>query len=354
MESMSMIVAVLVFGIIILIHEFGHFLVAKKCGIGVVEFSIGMGPRLCSFVKGETRYSIKVLPFGGSCMMLGEDEEDTNPKAFNNKPVWSRIAVIAAGPVFNFILAFVLALAIIHAAGYDPAELTGVLDGFPAKEQGMQAGDVITRLNRERVVVYRDVAMYMYIHPSDPVTVEYRRTLEDGTTQVRTAMLTPKYSQEHGGYMLGIQTRGYRQAAHGIGETIKYGAYEVVYWMKTVVKSIGMMFRGQVGAQDMAGPVRLVSMIDETVQETRQYGLWTMVLTVANLCVMLSANLGVMNLLPIPALDGGRLVFLIVEALRGKPVDKEKEGMVHMAGMALLMGFMVFVLFNDIAMLFFK
>ncbi len=351
---MSMIVAILVFGIIILIHEFGHFIVAKKCGIGVVEFSIGMGPRLFSFVKGETRYSIKVLPFGGSCMMLGEDEEDANPKAFNNKPVWSRIAVIAAGPVFNFLLAFVLALAIIHVAGYDPAELTGVLDGFSAKEQGMEAGDVITRLGGERVMVYRDVTMYMYLHPSEPVDVEYRRTLEDGSTELRRARLEPRYSEEHGGYMLGIQTRGYRQPTGGILKTVKYGAYEVVYWMKTVVKSIGMMIRGQVGAQDMAGPVRLVSMIDETVEETRQYGLETMLLTLANLCVMLSANLGVMNLLPIPALDGGRLVFLLLEALRGKPVDKEKEGMVHMAGMALLMGFMVFVLFNDIAMLFFK
>lgn len=351
---MSMIVAILVFGIIILIHEFGHFIVAKKCGIGVVEFSIGMGPRLFSFVKGETRYSIKGLPFGGSCMMLGEDEEDANPKAFNNKPVWSRIAVIAAGPLFNFLLAFVLALAIIHVAGYDPAELTGVLDGFSAKEQGMEAGDVITRLGGERVMVYRDVTMYMYLHPSEPVDVEYRRTLEDGSTELRKARLEPRYSEEHGGYMLGIQTRGYRQPTGGILETVKYGTYEVVYWMKTVVKSIGMMIRGQVGAQDMAGPVRLVSMIDETVEETRQYGLETMLLTLANLCVMLSANLGVMNLLPIPALDGGRLVFLLLEALRGKPVDKEKEGMVHMAGMALLMGFMVFVLFNDIAMLFFK
>lgn len=351
---MSMVVAILVFGIIILIHEFGHFIVAKKCGIGVVEFSIGMGPRLCSFVKGETRYSVKALPFGGSCMMLGEEEDDANPKAFNNKSVWSRIAVIAAGPVFNFLLAFVLALAIVHVAGYDSAELTGVLDGFSAQEQGLQAGDVITRLNREKVTVYRDVTMYMYLHPSDPVNVEFKRTLEDGTSQVLTARLEPRYSQEHGGYMLGIQTKGYRQPAQGILETVKYGAYEVVYWMKTVVKSIGMMVRGQVGAQDMAGPVRLVSMIDDTVEETKQYGLETLLLTLANLCVMLSANLGVMNLLPVPALDGGRLVFLIVEALRGKPVDKEKEGMVHMAGMALLMGFMVFVLFNDIAMLLFK
>lgn len=351
---MSILVAILVFGLIILIHEFGHFIIAKKCGIGVLEFSIGMGPRLCSFVRGETRYSIKVFPFGGSCMMLGEDENESDPRAFNNKSVWARIAVIAAGPVFNFILAFLLALVIIHTVGYDSPKLTGVIDGLPAKEQGMQAGDVIMRLNKEPVVVYRDVTMYMYMHPSEPVDVEFKRTLESGATEVRTVRLVPRYSEEYNSYMLGIQTSGYRQPVTGIGDTLKYSAYEVVYWIKTAIKSIGMMLRGQVGAEDMAGPVRMVSIIDETVEETRQYGVETMLLSLANLCVLLSANLGVMNLLPIPALDGGRLAFLVVEALRGKPIDKEKEGMVHMAGMALLMCLMVFVLFNDIAMLFFK
>lgn len=351
---MSIIVAILVFGMIILIHEFGHFIVAKKCGIGVLEFSIGMGPRILSFEKGETRYSIKALPFGGSCMMLGEDENESDPKAFNNKPVGARTAVIAAGPIFNFILAFVLATVIVYVAGYDSPELTGVLDELPAQEQGMQAGDVITKLNREPIVVYRDITMYLYMHPSDPINVEYKRTLQDGSVEMRTAYLIPEYSEEYGSYMLGIQTSGYRKPVDGILDTLKYGAYEVVYWIKTAIRSIAMMFRGQVGAEDMAGPVRMVSIIDETVEETRQYGLETMLLSLANLCVLLSANLGVMNLLPIPALDGGRLVFLIVEALRGKPVDKEKEGMVHMAGMVVLMGFMVFVLFNDIAMLFFK
>ena len=223
---MSILVAILVFGMIILIHEFGHFIVAKKCGIGVLEFSIGMGPRLCSLVKGETRYSIKAFPFGGSCMMLGEDENAEDPRAFNNKPVWSRIAVIAAGPVFNFILAFILAIVIIHAVGYDSPRLVGVLDGLPAQEQGMQAGDVITRLNREPVVVYRDVTLYMYLHHSEPVDVEFKRTLESGETLKHRVRLVPRYSQEHGGYMLGIQTSGYREPVKGIGETLKYSAYD--------------------------------------------------------------------------------------------------------------------------------
>ena len=142
---MSIIVAVLVFGLIVLIHEFGHFIVAKKCGIGVIEFSIGMGPRVWSFEKGETRYSLKLLPFGGSCMMLGEDENESDPKAFNNKSVWARIAVVFAGPLFNFLLAMVLGIIIVHAVGFDSPTLTDVQPGFSAEEQGMQAGDVITK-----------------------------------------------------------------------------------------------------------------------------------------------------------------------------------------------------------------
>ena len=351
---MSLIISILVFGLIILIHEFGHFIVAKKNGIAVVEFSIGMGPRLLTTVWGETRYSIKVFPFGGSCMMLGEDESDPDPRAFNNKPVWSRIAVVAAGPVFNFLLAFVLAVVIVGSVGYDAPELTGVQDGFSAQEQGMQAGDVITKLDNTPVVIYRDLTMFMMTHTDAPIRVEYRRTLADGSVEKRTAVLTPKLSKETGTYMLGIISRGYRVPAGGFLNILKYGAYEVVYWIKAVIKSIGMMIGGQVHSEDLAGPIRMVAMVDETVDESISYGIVTMLLSVANLCVLFSANLGVMNLLPIPALDGGRLVFMLIEAVRGKPVDREKEGLVHLVGMALLMCLMIFILFNDISNVFIR
>lgn len=147
-------------------------------------------------------------------------------------------------------------------------------------------------------------------------------------------------------------TGGTYRPTENILQTLEYGAYEVTYWIKLVVKSLGMLIQGQVGRDDIAGPVRIVAMIDSTVEMTRPYGLAIVLLELANLTVMLSANLGVMNLLPIPALDGGRLVFLLIEALRGKPVDPEKEGMVHLTGMALLMTLMVFILFNDISNLF--
>ncbi len=350
---MSMIIAILVFGLIILIHEFGHFLLAKLSGIAVLEFSIGMGPRMISFVRGETRYSVKWLPFGGSCMMLGEDEADSNPRAFVNKPVWARIAVVAAGPVFNFLLAFLLAVVIVHFAGYDPAELIGIQPGFSAEEQGMEAGDVITRMDGTPIVIYRDVTMFMMNHASRPIRVEFKRPVEGGGWEKHTVTLTPRISEETGTYMLGIIVSGGRKQADGALETLKYGAYEVVYWIKAVIKSLGMLFGGQVHSDDLAGPIRMVTIVDETVEESIVYGVSTMLLSVANLCVLFSANLGVMNLLPVPALDGGRLVFLLIEAVRGRPLNREKEGMIHMIGMALLMCLMVFILFNDISNVFF-
>ncbi len=350
---MSILIAVLVFGLIVLIHEFGHFIVAKRCGVSVLEFSVGMGPRLFSFVKGETRYSLKLLPFGGSCMMLGEDASDPDPRAFGNKPVWARIGVIFAGPFFNFILAFVLAVVIVQFAGYDSPRLVGVQEGFSAQEEGMQAGDVITRLNNTPVVIYRDVTMFMMNRGGDPIRVEFLRPQEDGSSRKMTAVITPRYSEETGAYMLGILTSGARVPTGNFLDTLKYGAYEVVYWIKAVIKSLGMLFGGQVSRTDVAGPIRMVAIVDETVDESIAYGIGTMLLSLANLCVLLSANLGVMNLLPIPALDGGRLVFLLLEAVRGKPIDQEKEGLVHLVGMALLMCLMVFVLFNDISNVFF-
>lgn len=351
---MSILIAILVFGLIVLIHEFGHFLFAKLSGIAVQEFSIGMGPRLISVVKGETRYSVKALPLGGSCLMLGEDGENPDERAFVNKPVLARIAVVAAGPVFNFLLAFVLAAVIVQSAGYDPAELIGVQDGMPAQEQGMREGDIITRMDNTPIVIYRDITMFMMNRASSPVRVEFKRPAGDGTYEKHSVVLTPELSEETGNYMLGIIVSGGRRPTENIAETLKYGAYEVVYWIKAVIQGLRFMLSGQFSSDDLAGPVRIVAIVDETVEETMDYGIGVMLLNVANLCVLLSANLGVMNLLPFPALDGGRLVFLLIEAVRGKPVDREKEGMIHLAGMALLMCLMVYLLFNDITNVFFR
>lgn len=349
---MSFVAAVLIFGIIIMIHEFGHFLFAKLNGIGVIEFSLGMGPRLYSFEKGGTRYSIKILPFGGSCMMLGEDEENSDQSAFNNKSVWARISVVAAGPIFNFLLAFLLSMVIVGLTGYQPATVMEVMDGYPAKEAGLLPGDLITEINGRNIHSKDDITLYIQTHAGKTIPVEYKRADGNGGVERRSAVIVPQYSEEDGGYLMGVRFDGVAKPVSGLGQLLVHSAYEVKYWIQYVFDAFYMMFHGEVSLNDLSGPVGIVTTIDDTVDQVIPYGRTVVILTLINFCILLSANLGVMNLLPIPALDGGRLVFLFIEAVRGKPIDKEKEGMVHMAGMMLLMALMVLVLFNDVRKLF--
>lgn len=338
---MNIIIALLVFSVIIIVHEFGHFLLAKMNGITVLEFSLGMGPRILSFEKGGTRYSLKPLPFGGSCMMLGEDGEEEGEGAFGTKSVWARMSVIAAGPFFNFLLAFVLSIFIIGNIGYDPAVVLGVTEGLPAEAAGIQEGDLITKMNGKKIRLYREVSNYSTFHQGETVVFEYVR---DGETYEATVepMLT-EY-----GYKYGIAgSVNYRQKTNAI-ETLKYSAYEVYYWIDMTVQSLKMLVQGGVELDDMSGPVGVVEIIGETYEESKSEGALYIWLNLMNVAILLTANLGVMNLLPIPALDGGRLLFLIVEAARRKRLEPELEAKIHFAGLMVLMVLMVVVLFNDV------
>lgn len=343
--NLKIIIALLIFSLIIVIHEMGHFLLAKKNGIYVTEFSVGMGPRIVSFVKGETRYSLKLFPFGGSCMMLGEDEASDDERAFGKKPVWARIAVIAAGPIFNFILAFVLSLFIVGSIGYDAPVIYEVMEGFPAQEAGIQAGDRIVKINNERINLYREISVYVQLNQGKKADIVYER---DGKRY--TATLEPKLDEQSGNYLYGFKS-GTRVKGNAL-TTIKYSAHEVKYWIKLTMKSLEMMIQGKVTKDDVQGPVGMVNMIGDTYEESKSDGAFYVWLNMLNISIWLSANLGVMNLLPLPALDGGRLVFLILEAIRGKAINQEKEGMVHFVGFMLLMLLMVFVMYNDIRRLF--
>ncbi|MFA9375400.1 MAG: RIP metalloprotease RseP [Lachnotalea sp.] len=342
---MKIILALIIFSLIVIIHEMGHFLLAKKNGIYVTEFSLGMGPRIVSFTKGETRYSIKILPFGGSCMMLGEDGASEDDRSFGQKSVWARISVVAAGPIFNFILAFVLSLFIIGSIGYDSPTIYQVKDGYPAQEAGIQAGDKIIKINNERIHLYREITVYGQFNQGKTATIVYERA-----GQQYSVTLEPELNAETGTYLYGL-LGGSRVKGNAI-TTIKYSAYEVKYWIVTTVKSLGMIFKGKVTADDVQGPVGLVNTIGQTYEESKSDGAFYVWINMLNLSILLTANLGVMNLLPLPALDGGRLVFLFIEAIRGKAIDQEKEGMVHFVGLMLLMALMVFVMFNDIKHLF--
>ena len=343
---MSYILALIIFSAIVIFHELGHFLLAKWNGIEVIEFSLGMGPRLLSHVWGDTRYSLKLLPIGGSCQMVGEEEASDSEGAFGNKSVWARIAVVAAGPVFNFILAWVLALIIVGNVGYDNT-MVDIIPDSAAAEAGMEDGDQIISINGSRTWLYREVSLYSSLHQGQTATVVFERNGEK-----QTVVLTPKQS-DTGAYLYGF-SRTVQREKGGVLETVGYSCAEIRYWLKATVESLKMLIGGQVGLEEMSGPVGIVSTIGDTYKESRVDGWYYVTMNMIMIAILLSVNLGVMNLLPIPALDGGRLVFLVLEAIRGKAIPQEKESMVHFTGFVLLMGLMAVILFSDLHKLFIK
>ena len=366
--------AILVLGGIVLFHEFGHFLAARLFGVGVVEFSVGFGPRLLSHVskKSGTRYSLKLFPLGGSCAMMGEleDEEteageerlentgaagkDTAGEllggSFLEQSPIARFCIIAAGPVFNFILAYVRAVVILSWAGYDAPVLVGTTEGQPAQEAGMAAGDVITAIEGRSIHFSRDIQLYNLTGDGSPMEVAYKRYEEaSGRWEERSTVLTP--IEISGQHYFGFQLAGYRQPVESVPRLFLYGVYEVQFWIRSVVDSLKLMAAGRVSGDDIAGPVRIVTIIDETVEQNLSYGFVTVIMNLFNLTVMFSANLGVMNLIPIPALDGGRLLFILIEMIFRRPVNRKIENAMILTGMALLMTFMAVVLWNDIRFL---
>lgn len=341
---MSIILALLIFSVIVIVHELGHFLLAKYNGVTVTEFSVGMGPRLLSREWRGTRYSLKILPFGGSCMMVGEEEESDDEGSFGSKSVWARMAVIAAGPIFNFLLAFLLSVIIVASIGYDDTVID-VTPGYPAAEAGMQDGDQIIRLGGSRIFVYREISLFNSLYQGQTAEVTYRRDGENFTVK-----LTP-VKDESGYYRYGFEKTNVRTKGTLL-QTVGYSFAELRYWLKATMESLLKLVQGQVGLNDVSGPVGIVNAIGDTYEESRTDGWYYVILNMIIMSVLLSVNLGVMNLLPIPALDGGRLVFLVIEAVRGRALPQEKESMVHFLGFVLLMGLMLVVLMNDIRQIF--
>lgn len=328
---LTAIAAIFVFLMVILFHEFGHFIIAKKVGIKVNEFAIGMGPKIFQTKKGETKYSIRILPIGGYVSMEGEDESSDDPRSFNNVPALARIAVVAAGPIMNFILAILVFAIVSFHTGVYTTTIESTIKNSPAELAGIKAGDTIVSINNKNVNNWNSMVEEINRSKTD----EEMTVGVDRQGEKISFTLVPDVSEDN---MIIIGVRPVIEKS--FLSSMKGGLQKTGYILHLMFEFITMLFRGQVGTKDISGPVGVIY----TIGEVAKYGF----LNILHLVGFISINLGFFNLLPIPALDGSRIVFLLLEIVRGKPIDPDKEGFIHLVGFVLLIGLMIIVTYSDI------
>ena len=332
---------IIVFGLVIFIHEFGHFAVAKLSGIKVNEFSLGMGPRVFGFKKGETDYSLRALPIGGFVAMEGEDEESDEENAFNKAPVQSRIAVVVAGAVMNLVLGFVVLVFLTSQQSAITSRTISMFhDGASTQQSGLQVDDEIIAVNGRRCYVANDL-IYEFARTQNGVAdLTVRR---NGEIVKLNDVEFETYTDEDGIKQMVIDFYVYPQEKT-FSSVINEAAKWTVSLARMVFLSLVDLVTGNVAINQMSGPVGIVTVISEAAS----LGLKNVFMILA----MITINLGIFNLVPFPALDGGRLLFLLIELLRGKPINQKYEIIVNTAGMFMLLTFMAFVTFSDITRLF--
>ncbi len=377
---LRILIALLVLNVLVMIHEFGHFIAAKLCGVKVNEFAIGMGPKLIAWGKGETRYSVRLLPIGGFCAMEGEDEGAPTPAAlggnadrevensnigrsFNDKNVWQRILIVLAGPVMNLLLGFILllvqygALQDVHPAYgevlFPTTTIARIEESTPAYQSGLRAGDTILEINGRRILMDTDMSMEMQNDADGVFRMVVRRTVDGKSEKVLLDAVRFALEKDE---KTGQQYIRYDYSLLGVprtfGNTISHAAKQEVSIATIVCRTLIDLIQGDYGLNDLSGPVGTVDVIADAVGDVATgnslAGWRSMIL----LMVLITVNLGVFNLLPLPALDGGRLIFLVWEAITRKPLSQKYEAWVHFAGIVLLMLLMLLITYSDITKLF--
>ena len=348
---LTVIYAVILFSVIIFVHEFGHFIFAKLFGVYVHEFAIGMGPALFKKQKGETLYSVRLIPMGGYCKMEGEDGESDNPRAFSNKPKLQRFVILVAGALMNLILGFIVVTVMNSAFGADyfaSTDISKVLNDTPAYTAGLKEGDKIVALNGHKVNIISDFNIYNNKETLD-ITVK-----RDG--ELHEYSVKPEYfTVDKDGNIIGKSKTGEGKRLIGIEfgtedknliSIIRNSFYESVLIGKTIFLSIGDIISGRVSADNLSGPVGIVNEINNAAKVGFDYLLYLMAL--------ITINLGIFNLLPVPALDGGRILFVLIEAVIGRPVSPKYEGIIHAIGFLLLILLMLYATGTDILRIAFK
>ncbi|MCF0134791.1 MAG: site-2 protease family protein [Lachnospiraceae bacterium] len=354
----SIITTLLVFSIIVLVHEGGHFLAARWMGVFVEEFSIGMGPLLLKHkTKKDLQVSLRLLPIGGFCKMKGEEPQEgveQDGDSFAAKKPWRRAVIVAAGPFMNFILAFVLMLILNSTYGFIDTRVAKVEEGLPAYEGGMEVGDRIVGMNGESVHAYDKISFLLYFYEQGE---SLRITVRKPSGETLDMDLIPVYDEEYQKYRVGfsadrmgtlgeeIRERGFFPA---LGIMIGQSFWDTMFQIESTVRSFGLIFSGKVGLDGLSGPIGIASVVNDTYNVAIGYGFLVFLATMADLMVLISANLGVLNLFPVPGLDGSRLIFLALEKIRKKPMNPKVENAIYLVGFVMLFGLMILVAVNDV------
>jgi len=330
----TFIASIIIFGILIFFHEFGHFIVAKLSGVSVLEFAMGFGPKIIGFQKGETKYSLRIVPLGGFCRMKGEDPEEANePGSFLNASPINRIGILAAGSLMNFTLAVILLSLLYGMIGVPsdiPNEVGQVIEGGQADEAGFEPGDRVQKVNETEISSWEQLVRVINENPGEQLDMTVTRNGETMSISV-----VPEEEPETGRGIIGVTNL----TSASLPTAISEGVGQTWWFTRMIFVGLYQMVTGQV-EPDVAGPVGIVHMIGEVAE--------TGIVNLFPFAAFLSINLGILNLLPIPALDGSRIIFSFIELIRGRPIDPTKENFVHFMGFAFLLLLMLVIVYNDL------
>lgn len=349
MNLLSLLYFILILGAIVLVHEFGHFIFSKLFGVYVYEFSIGMGPKILHWKKkgGETEYCIRAIPIGGFVSLAGEDADDNSKidekRKLYSKPVWQRLIIMIAGATFNFLFAFVILFvsALIYGSVSTKPIVASVSEEYPAYTAGIKEGDTIVSINKQKVSSWSEVQLYIQTSEGKELNI----VLKDKNNNKREVKVIPIEVKDDEGnisYAVGIGLDN--TVRRGLWTSLKHATQTTCSLYKLMLTTLKQLITGKFSVSDLSGPVGIYSVVDSQAKQGLQ--------SILYLIAYLSMNVGVINLIPFPAFDGGRVLFLIIEKIRRKPIKAKTEGMINSIGFILLMLLMVFVTISDVIKLF--
>ncbi|MDR1002282.1 MAG: M50 family metallopeptidase [Oscillospiraceae bacterium] len=348
------VIAVVLFLLVILIHEFGHFITAKMFGVKVIEFAIGMGPKIAKWQGKETLYTLRLLPIGGFCMMEGEDEDSPDERSINRQKVWKRLIILTSGAFLNIVLGLIFMFALMaQQEVYADTTIAKFSEDAATYSSGLRVNDEIDSINGYKVFCYTDARFAMAIDEDGIMDFVVVRDGEKVPVKVTFDTVENEGLKQT---VLDFKVYGYEQT---FGTVLKSTFEETVSTIRVVYVSLWRLVTGQEGMKNMAGPVGIAQIIGEAAdagfkegfKESFMAGFLAGFNNILNVMALITVNLGIFNLLPLPALDGGRVVFLLIEGVRRKPINPKYEGIVHAVGLLLFFALMIVITYNDIVRL---